>query len=204
MIIINANQLLEKVETFYEQYLYLKDIHNVYLDIDSAFEETDKAKTFFSVAASACIDSYEMTVARLFDTHKGTETVNSLINVCRKNITLFSDQKTVTDALDCYERKLQINPYKNLLDVIRHRRNKYIAHNDPIFFPHKNLTDPAVLDNKRFNLYELWLLIRDTGALLELLWKNLTTDAINLKCQYERDIVELFPEISLTVMKPIG
>lgn len=204
MTITNPNPLLDKVETFYEQYLYLKDIQNVYLDIDSAFEESDKAKTFFSVAACACIDSYEMTVARLFDSHKNAETIRTLIVECRNNIIEFSDQNAVIAALNKYEQNLQINPYKNLLDVIRHRRNKYIAHNDPIYFPHKNLTDPAVLDNNRYNLYELWLLIRDTGSLLELLWNNLTTDTIELTCQYNRDLPELFPERDLTVLTPIG
>lgn len=55
MTSINTNQLLEKVETFYDQYLYLKDIHNVYLDIDSAFEEADKA--ILNVINNFCLQS---------------------------------------------------------------------------------------------------------------------------------------------------
>lgn len=47
MTITNPNPLLDKVETFYEQYLYLKDIQNVYLDIDSAYININ-SKTSFS------------------------------------------------------------------------------------------------------------------------------------------------------------
>ena len=94
--------------------------------------------------------------------------------------------------------------FKSLLDVIRHRRNKYIAHNDPDYFFHSDPKDLAVQDNKSYALPHLWSLINDTGALLEVLWHNLSTDDISLKCQYNRDLADLFPNETLSVMKPIG
>ena len=204
MSIVTKTVIIEEVKTFYEQYLYIKDVHNVYLDIFDVFEKQDKAHNFLVTAGSACIDSYQITIARLYDTHNQSTTIRTLITTCKNNIALFQNQVEVNTALSNFENSLQNEPFQSLLDVIRHRRNKYIAHNDPDYFFHSDPKDLAVQDNKSYALPHLWSLINDTGALLEVLWHNLSTDDISLKCQYNRDLADLFPNETLSVMKPIG
>lgn len=203
MTLITKIELIDKVKTFYEQYLYFKDIHYAFLDIEGAFDHQEKAKTFLGVVACACIDSYLLTTARLFDTHNQAATIKTLIVECRQNISFFADQSAVSTAMDEYEKKLSEDTFENLLTVIKHRRNKYLAHNDPRYFLHSKATDAAVMDEKRFSLYELWFLINETGNLLECLWHNLTTDDIGIRCQYKRDLLQLFPFKTFPVITPL-
>ena len=53
MTVITKIELIDKVKTFYEQYLYFKDIHYAFLDIEGAFDHQEKAKTFLGVVACA-------------------------------------------------------------------------------------------------------------------------------------------------------
>lgn len=204
MTAVTKEELTEKVKTFYEQLIYFVDVHYAFLDIEGAFDYQNNAKSFFGVAACACIDSYMMTAARLFDTHKHAATIKDLISECRQNISFFADQNAVVSAMDEFENKLQDTTFNNLISVIKHRRNKYIAHNDPKYFLHKKSTDPALQDDKQFSLCELWFLIKDTRDLLDLLWLNLSDDDIGVKCQYKRDLMQLLPENLFPLLTPLN
>ena len=138
------NNLTEDVKKFYEQYLYLRDVYNTYLDSDRAEKYSNCGKPFFQMVCSACYDSYIMTLAGLFDKNSKSKTLNELISICKSNKDIFENPDDTFDFLTEHLRKLkQDKMLKNAVEVIVRRRNKYFAHNDKEYFTQ---SDKAVID----------------------------------------------------------
>ncbi len=198
------NEIIEEVENFYEQYLYLKDIYNTYLDCAMAEEYSESGKTFLKMASSACIDSYMMTLARLFDEDGKSAKLSEMINKCKQNKSVFENPDDTFAFLTEHARKLkQDKDLKNAVAIIGHRRNKYFAHNDKEYFQHSKETDKVVTDSSYLPSYEIWMLIKWIKELLEKLMQELDTSPSDMQAKYNRDLAELIPAIREHQISPI-
>lgn len=83
-----------------------------------------------------------MTLARLFDEDGNSAKISELINKCKQNKEVFNNSDEVFDFLTEKGRKLKKDQeLKNAIEVIRHRRNRYFAHNDHEYFLHSKESD---------------------------------------------------------------
>ena len=195
------NNLTEDVKKFYEQYLYLRDVYNTYLDSDRAEKFSNCGKPFFQIACSACYDSYIMALARLFDKNSKSKTLNELINICKNNKDIFENPDDTFDFLTEHLRKLkQDKMLKNAVEVIGRRRNKYFAHNDKEYFTQ---SDKAVIDPSYLPLYEITMLIYWIKELLEKLMKELDIVPSDMLPKYNHELAEMIPEIKENQMYTI-
>ena len=196
-------EIEEDLMNFYEQYLYFKDVYCTALDSSLAEGLSDKGNNYFLIANSACIESYMMTLARLFDEDGKSATLRSLINKCKKNKDLFDHPDAVFDYLTEAGRKLKSDELKHATEVIRHRRNHYFAHNDLAYFAHSNPDDLAVIDDKHLKDYEIWMLARFVEELLKKLMSELGVDYTDMQLKYNRDLADLVPNIKDRQISPI-
>ena len=172
MSTVTKESLLNEIMFFYDQYLYVKDIVYTFIDADATEERQCKSNNFFKMAASACIDSYSMTLARLFDQNKNkkSETIFTLIDKCKKSIDLFQDSADVMNYLSKYIYSLtQDSDLNNAIKLLKYRRNKYFAHNDKKFMFLDVTEDLPDGSKNHLPSYQLWMLIRNTGNLLRTL-----------------------------------
>lgn len=197
-------EIVEDVKNFYEQYLYLKDIYLASMDSSLAEKYSDSGKEFFIMATSAFIDSYMMTLARMFDEDGKSMKVSELINKCKSNKDVFTNPDEVFVFLTDEGRKLKNDKdLSNAVKVIRHRRNRYLAHNDKEYFSHSKPTDMAMLDNDCLPSYEIWFLIKWIRELLEKLLEELNINSNEMKPKYGRELAELLPVIEQHQTNPI-
>ncbi|WP_295159218.1 hypothetical protein [Selenomonas sp. AE3005] len=198
------NEIIEELQNYYEQYLYLCDIYYASLDSTLAEEYTDKGNTFFLMATSACIDSYMMTLARFFDKDGKSAKISELINKCKQNKDVFNNPKEVFEYLTEKGRHLKKDPeLQNAVKVIRHRRDHYFAHNDHEYFSHSRENDKAVQDKSYLPAYQIWLLIKFIKELLEKLMEELSVDPNKMQPKYNRDLDDLIPSIKKSKISPI-
>ena len=202
---ITKEKLIEYTRNFYEQYLYLCDIHNIYQDshIAEVYGNPD-TKMYFCMVASACIDSYMMTLARLYDKKsRNSDTIYKLIRICKYNKNFFANPEKMFDFLTERGEFLKKEEFlNNAITVIRHRRNKYIAHNDAEYFSHSLLSDKAVQDHSYMPFYEVWMLVNFTGDLLEKILAGLGVKP-DMNCKYNREFFKLFPELEIHRINPL-
>ena len=199
---VTKEYLIEYTRNFYEQYLYMVDIHNTCQDshIAEQYGYPD-TKIYFFMVASACIDSYMMTLARLYD--KNSDTIYKLINTCKENKNFFANPEEMFNFITEKGRFLKNDKFlKNAVAVIRHRRNKYIAHNDVEYFSHSQPSDKAVQDSSYMPLYEVWMLINFIGDLLKQILIGLGIKP-EMQCKYNRDFFKLFPELEFHRIDPL-
>lgn len=190
------NELIADIKTFYEQYLYVKDIIDVYLDAETAEEKLGKAKTFFMMSASACVDSFFMTLARLYDVQRDSRTIYSLLKICKYNSSVFDNESMLIERINEFEKILKKSSIKETIDVIIHRRNKYFAHNDKIYFRHDKVDDSAIQDRKRLSTFDICSLVIFTGNILKFLAENLDLNLDeNMRNKYTDDLKELVNDI---------
>ncbi len=202
---MTKEELLEYTKNYYEQYLYVYDIYNAFLDSSIAEKHGSKANAYFKMLTSACIDSYIMTLARLYDELGDPETINKLINTCKDHKDLFSHPDEMFGFITEKGRELKKDKMlRNAIEVIRHRRNKYIAHNDEAYFAHNYDSDSAVADKKKLPSYQVWMLIKYTRDLLEKILDELEYDKSNMIKKYNREFFALFPELEDYRFDPIG
>jgi hypothetical protein len=198
------DEIIEDVKNFYEQYLYLKDIYLAYMDSSLAEKYSDLGKEFFIMATSALVESYMMILARMFDEDGKSIKVSELINKCKSNKDVFTNPDEVFVFLTDEGRKLKKDKdLSNAVEVIRHRRNRYLAHNDKEYFSHSKPTDKAIFDNDRLPSYEIWLLINWIKELLEKILEELKVDAGEMKPKYSRELAKLLPVIEQHQINPI-
>ena len=121
---MTKENLIDYTRNFYEQYLYVVDIYNAYQDSHIAEQHGNPdTKMYFLMVASACIDSYKMTLARLYD--ENSDTIYKLIQTCKDNRNFFANPEKMFEFLTEKGRFLKKDEFlKNAVTVIRHRRNK--------------------------------------------------------------------------------
>lgn len=196
-------EIVEEIKNFYEQYLYLRDIYYVFLDSSVAEKYSNNGNNYFKMAASACIDSYIMTLARLFDTNNKSSGIMNLIKKCKQNSDLFNNSNNVFIELEKKEKCLKSdNCLKKAIETIRQRRNHYHAHNDSNFFSHTKETDKAIQDKTYLPEHEIWSLINFVKDLLDLLIKELSID-LCMEPKYDRDLAKLIPIIQERQIRPL-
>lgn len=174
------------------------------MDSSLAEKYSDLGKEFFIMATLALVESYMMILARMFDEDGKSIKVSELINKCKSNKDVFTHPDEVFVFLTDEGRKLKKDKdLSNAVEVIRHRRNRYLAHNDKEYFSHSKPTDKAILDNDRLPSYEIWLLINWIKELLEKLLEELKVDAGEMKPKYSRELDKLQPVIEQHQINPI-
>ena len=198
------DEIEEELKNYYEQYLYLRDIYYAYLDSALAEKCSDEGKPFFLMATSACEDSYMMTLARLFDEDGKSAKISELINKCKQNKDVFNNPEEVFEYLKEKGRSLKKDQeLKNAIEVIRHRRNRYFAHNDHEYFSHSRENDKAVQDESYLPEYQIWSLITFVKELLEKLMVELSIDPNEMQPKYNRELGDILPIIKERQISPI-
>ena len=149
--------LVKEINSYYDHYVYMADVMAVCEHIGhfANFEshKLEIAPNFFKIVHAATIDSFMLTFARLYDNSEQTKSIQNLIDKCRKNISLFSDDKNVSEKLVEFERKMKEDEYiAPAINTIKHRRDKIFVHNDKKFFNHPEK------DNSHLPMYQLWFL----------------------------------------------
>ena len=81
--------LLEELDDYFMQLVYLKDLLSVEEDICDSREKLQCAPNFTLIVECALIDSYMIILMRLYDKSDKTQTIPNLIKKCKKNICLF-------------------------------------------------------------------------------------------------------------------
>jgi len=184
------DDLISDIIAFYDQYIYAKSIIMIFHDAEAAEKNYNKSKMFFRLVASSCIDSYCMTLARLYEEDGKSKTIRGFVNTCKKNKHLFNNPDLVMEKLTTFSRKLkQDDDLKNVVKVILYRRNKYFAHNDKnIFVNDKDNTSLGYMP-----MHQIWMLLRETGKLLRDLSCELNYDVDkNIDCYiYNKDLDEM-------------
>lgn len=190
------SDLRQEVETFYDHYLYLRDIMAVSKHMgDSSNLAKEKSPNFFRIVESACIDAMMMEFARLYDDDKSAKTIPSLLDKCMNNVTLFTNKKKIENNINEYKRKIKDDDYiPKAISTIKLRRDKIFAHNDRKFFvnPEK--------DNSYLPTYQLWFLRDFTGEVIHFLMDELESKVTKTTI-YDKDLDELckfdiFPQTS--------
>lgn len=186
---ITKEYLLREISAFYEQYVYLKNIILIFNDAESAVKYYYKSKDFFRLVASSCIDSYCMTLARLYEEGGQSKTIRRFIKICKENRHLFNSPDEVMEKLTSFSRNLKKDDLKNAIKVILYRRNKYFAHNDEKAFA----KDESNISLGYLPMYQIWTLTRETGRLLRELSRELNYDVDDdYSCNiYNKDLDEL-------------
>lgn len=198
------NEIAEELKNFYEQYLYIKDIYNVFLDSSLAEDCSGDGNVFFQMVTSACVDSYMMTLARMFDEDSKSAGIAKLINKCKQQKDLFNNPDDVFVFLTDKGRSLKKDrELKNALEVIRQRRNHYFAHNDQEYFLHVNENDKAVQDESYLPSYQIWMLINFVKDLLVKLMDELNVNYDEMRPKYGRELSDLVPSIKERQITPI-
>ena len=98
------------------------------------------APTFFGLTIDGSLELAQMAVARLYDTTKGAVTIRTMLRDAAEQLSTFQNA-TPKEAEEAIQRgALRVIAIQPILDAIRRRRNKWLAHLDPGF-----IADPIAL-----------------------------------------------------------
>ena len=87
--------------------------------------------TFFGLTVDGSLELAQMAIARLYDKSRGSVTIRSMLDDATGELAVFRNA-TEAQARDIVFRACQrVIGIQPVLDVIRHRRNKWLAHTDP-------------------------------------------------------------------------
>lgn len=118
---------------------------NTHLSIATGLREADPAVldtagVFFGLTFTAHLETAQMHAAKLFDTHRGAETIDTLVTTAARNTHLFvngSPQAVHAAVRSARHRVRGLDP---VMKAVRLRRNKMLAHLDP-----ETVLDPVKL-----------------------------------------------------------
>ena len=171
---INDNRLLKEIQTdivnFYYEYASLYNTIVAYIEVSNFLEnyEADfKGKNFLLTSNESLVNNMMMSFARLYDNNDCSKNVQFLIEECINNCEFANNSKTLCIELNKMCNELSTNQIiRDIIKIIKFRRNKHYAHNDKIFLgkPEKDTT--------YLPMYKLWVLRDFTKNLLELLAKS--------------------------------
>lgn len=127
--------LLEELDDYFMQLVYLKDLLSVEKDICDSREKLQCAPNFTLIVECALIDSYMIILMRLYDKSDKTQTIPNLIKKCKKNICLFPTPNNTLSKLNEFETKLSQDEYiSHAIETLISRRDSIYAHNDKKYF----------------------------------------------------------------------
>ena len=122
----------------------------------------DGARTFFGLTLDGSVELAQMAIARLYDKARNTVTVRTMLYQAANEIDLFQrgeHQQKCDGILKSAHRVIDLQP---ILDAIRVRRNKWLAHLDP-----DTVRDPAALATKaKLSIPDLDLAFQETEKIL--------------------------------------
>lgn len=178
--------LLNDINSYFYQFVYIKDINNVLDDMGKLESKMESAPNFKLITECALYDSLTIGLARLYDKSKKAKTIPQLINKCIKNINLFPSKDTLSH-LEGFLDKIEKDEFiSKAIPVLVHRRDTMYAHNDKKYFGPKIINDTTYLP-----MYNIWLLIKFTEDVLEYLFSQLSSEE-QMKTKYNGDLKNLF------------
>ncbi len=182
--------LIEEINSYYDHYVYMADVMAVHNHMQSYVNQKSSkleiAPNFFRIVYAATIDSFMLTLARLYDNSQQAKSMKNLIDKCKKNDFLFSGVENVNKKLIEFESKMNNDEYiSKAIKIIKHRRDKIFVHNDKKFFIHPEK------DTSHLPMYALWFLRDFTKEvliyLLDALGEKPSKETI-----YDKDLDNLF------------
>ena len=98
------------------------------------FEEISRAPGFFTVARCSLYNSMLMELAKLYCTRRQSpeRTLSKLLNLLQDNRHLFRAEDDIKGLIE--EAKLRLADMEPEISILAKRRDKYMAHNDPMCF----------------------------------------------------------------------
>ena len=96
-------------------------------------DEMNLSPGFFTVAKTSLYHSLMMELAKLFCKRDSSErTISKLLNLLQDNRHLFQDKSELTAIIQ--NANVQLDKMEPEILSLKARRDKYLAHNDPIYF----------------------------------------------------------------------
>ncbi len=182
--------LLEEIDGFFMQLVYLKDLINVEEDIDELKEKMQCAPNFKLIVECALVDSYMLTFMKLYDKSEKAKTIPNLIKKCKENIHLFSSQDDVLKKLRDFESRINEDEYiVHAIKTLIIRRDSVYAHNDNKYFGKKLQNDKTYLKK-----YHIWILRDFTEEVLVYLFSQLSSEEPR-KTKYNKDLINLLGNV---------
>ena len=164
--------LLEELDDYFMQLVYLKDLLSVEEDICDSREKLQCAPNFTLIVECALIDK--------------TQTIPNLIKKCKKNICLFPTPNNTLSKLNEFETKLSQDEYiSHAIETLISRRDSIYAHNDKKYFGKKLVKDTSYL-----KMYHIWILVNFTEEVLNYLFSQLSSEE-SRKTKYDKDLSNL-------------
>jgi len=118
---------------------------NTHLSIANGLREADPvvldtAGVFFGLTLTAHLEAAQMYAAKLFDTHRGAETIDTLLAAAGRNTHLFANGTPQEVRAAARSAKHRVRGLDPVMKAVRVRRNKMLAHLDP-----ETVCDPVKL-----------------------------------------------------------
>jgi len=118
---------------------------NTHLSIANGLREADPvvldtAGVFFGLTLTAHLEAAQMHAAKLFDTHRGAETIDTLLATAGQNTHLFANRNPQEVRAAVRSAKHRVRGLDHVMNAVRVRRNKMLAHLDP-----ETVLDPVKL-----------------------------------------------------------
>lgn len=183
--------LLEDISAYFMQWAYLKDLVNVKKDIRHFQERMQLAPNFTLIIESALVDSYMLSLMRLYDKSDKAKTIPNLIKRCKENINLFPSKTETLLKLEEFENKINCDEQISYtIKELTSRRDSILAHNDKKFFGGKIQKYTAYLPT-----YCIWRLIDFTEDILKYLFSQFSSEE-TIKTKYNNDLSNLWELIT--------
>ena len=108
---------------------------NTHLSIANGLREADPvvldtAGVFFGLTLTAHLEAAQMYAAKLFDTHRGAETIETLLSTAGRNTQLFANGSPQEVRAAVRSAKHRVRGLGRVMKAVRLRRNKMLAHLD--------------------------------------------------------------------------
>lgn len=153
-----TKNLLEELDDYFMQLVYLKDLLSVQEDINHSTKKLQCSPNFTLIVECALSDSYMLVLMKLYDKSQKAKTIQNLIRKCKKNIVLFPSKNDTLAKLDEYETRILKDVFiSHAIKTLMSRRDSYYAHNDKKYFG-KNLVN----DTSNFKMYHIEILVSFT------------------------------------------
>ena len=187
---VMKKNLLSEIDGYYMNLVYLKDLIKVEEHLARVSVVNTLAPNFSLVTQCALIDSYMLSLMKLYDKSEKAKTIPNLIQKCKNNAKLFCSPDEVSKKLVEWEEKINTDEYiAYAIKTLRMRRDQYHAHNDKKYFGEKIANDTSYLPK-----YYIWHLRNFTEEVLSYLWNQLT-DESHRETKYNDDLENLLKKI---------
>ena len=183
---VMKENLLEEIDGYLMQMVYLEDLIFVKEDIQKCREKMQHIPNFTLIVECALTDSYMLLLMRLFEKSKKTKTIPNLISKCMQNIHLFPDPESTKRRLEEFQSKIENDELiTHAIDTLKDRRDTMLVHNDKKFFGWKLKKDTSFLKK-----YHIWFLVILTEEILTYLFEQLSSEEIR-KPKYNMELSKL-------------